>query len=336
VNECLDKRYALRYDKKQEVSLTGIFSGKGRGGGDGFAGGKAGGGEALTASGAPRTLAGDVLGGFGRAVQAVEGVAADLAAAAERVAALFEAGGRLVYVGAGASGLIAAQDAAELPGTFGLDPHRIVKLIAGGAERPFDIVAAAEDDAEAGGAEMRALLPLRGSAVVAVSASGSTPYTVAAAREARAAGAFVIAVACRAGSPLLGLGSASLLLETGEEALRGSTRLAAGAAQKCALGLFSTLVGEALGHVHAGRMINLRAENDKLRKRALCIVVEITGASEREARRALTMADGDVKRAILIARGAAGADEAAQRLVASRGRIGPALNALAGTGAHRF
>ncbi len=280
-------------------------------------------------NGAPSALAGDVLAGFRRSLQAVEAVAVDIAAAARRAATLFEAGGRLIYVGAGASGLIAAQDAAELPGTFGLDPARIVKLLAGGAARPFDIVAAAEDDAQAGDADMRALQPLGGSAVVAVSASGSTPYTLAAAREAREAGAYMIAVACRAGSPLLALGSTALLLDTGDEALRGSTRLAAGVAQKCALGLFSTLVGEALGHIHAGRMINLRAENDKLRQRALRIVAEISGVDETTARRALLVAEGDVKRAILVASGSPDAHDATRRLAATGGRIEPALLGLA-------
>lgn len=278
--------------------------------------------------GAGASLRTDVLTGFRRAVAAVDALSPEIAAAAERAAALYETGGRLVYVGAGASGLIAAQDAAELPGTFGLEPNRILKLIAGGAVHPFDIDAAAEDDAQAGAADMRALGSLAGSTVVAVSASGATPYTVAAARAAREAGAYVIALACRPGSPLLALGESALGLDTGEEALKGSTRLAAGTAQKCALGLFSTLLGEALGHVHAGRMVNVRAENDKLKRRALDIVIDISGVEEARARHALELAGDEVKYAILIASGAANASEAESLLVQARGRLAPALRRL--------
>jgi N-acetylmuramic acid 6-phosphate etherase len=278
--------------------------------------------------GASASLRTDVLAGYRRAVAAVDSLAPEIAAAAERAAALYEAGGRLIYVGAGASGLIAAQDAAELPGTFGLDSARIVKVIAGGAERPFDIEAAAEDDTEAGAADIHTLAPLAGSAVIAVSASGATPYTLAAARQAREAGAYVIALACRPVSPLLAIGETALCLDTGEEALKGSTRLAAGTAQKCALGLFSTLLGEALGHVHAGRMVNLRADNDKLKRRALDIVIDISCVDEARARRALELARGEVKYAILIASGAASASEAESRLGESSGRLAPALRRL--------
>jgi N-acetylmuramic acid 6-phosphate etherase len=269
-----------------------------------------------------------IMAGFRRAVEAVAEAAAEIERASRHAAELWEAGGRLVYVGAGASGLIAAQDASELPGTFGLDKSCIAILLAGGVERPFEIDAAAEDDAEAGRAAVTALGDLSGSIVLAVSASGSTPYTLGAARAAREAGAYVVAVACRRQSALLELGDASLLLETGPEALDGSTRLAAGAAQKCALGLFSTLFGEALGHVHAGHMVNLKVENEKLRRRAVGIVAEIAEVEEERARNVLTLAEGDVKRAILIARGAPGQGAAARLLSDARGRIPQALASL--------
>ena len=269
-----------------------------------------------------------IVAGFRRAVEVVADAAVDIQRAARRAADLWEAGGRLVYVGAGASGLIAAQDASELPGTFGLDKSRIAILLAGGATRPFEIDAAAEDDADAGRAAIAGLGDLSGSVVIAVSASGTTPYTLGAARAAREAGAFVIGVACRAPSVLLDVGDASLLLDTGVEALNGSTRLAAGTAQKCALGLFSTLFGEALGHVHARHMVNLKVENEKLRRRAVDIIADIAGVEHERALNALTLAEGDVKCAILMARGAEGQGVAQQLLSASRGRIPQALAAL--------
>ena len=273
-------------------------------------------------------LSAAILSGFRRAAEAVAEVAEDIEEASRHAAELWEAGGRLVYVGAGASGLIAAQDASELPGTFGLDRSRIRILIAGGVERLFDIDAAAEDEAEAGRAAIAALGDLPRSVVIAVSASGTTPYTLGAARAANEAGAYVIAVACRPGSPLLDLGDASLLLSTGEEALSGSTRLAAGTAQKCALGLFSTLFGDALGHIHAARMVNLKVENEKLRARAVGIVADIARVDGERARSALVLSDGDVKSAILIARGAKGKGVAARLLSDARGRLPRALQAL--------
>ena len=148
-------------------------------------------------------LSEDVMAAFHRAVASVDAIAPAISAAARQTAERFEAGGRIVYVGAGASGLLAAQDASELPGTFGLDPRRVIVRIAGGTERPFAIDAAAEDDEAGGRAEMLALGDLERDVVLAVSASGSTPYTLGAARAAREAGALLIAFACRPRSPLL-------------------------------------------------------------------------------------------------------------------------------------
>ena len=278
-------------------------------------------------------LSAAILAGFHRAVTAVAEAAVEVERASHHAAELWEAGGKLIYVGAGASGLIAAQDASELPGTFGLDPTRIKILLAGGTARPFDIDAAAEDDEAAGRAAMGALGELSGSVVLAVSASGTTPFTLGAARAARGSGAYVICVACRRPSALLDLGDVSLGLATGDEALRGSTRLAAGTAQKCALGLFSTLFGEALGHIHAGHMINLKVENDKLRQRAIEIVSDIAGVERASAREALNLAEGNVKAAILMARGVHSRSAAAKLLSDSRGRIPQALALLGSAGA---
>jgi len=272
-------------------------------------------------------LAEATLASFRRAVEAVAASERQIQACAREIARRYEAGGRLVYIGAGASGLIAAEDAAELPGTFGLDGRRIAILLAGGASKPFVIDAAAEDDAKAGVAEVERLGDLSRDAAIAVSASGATPYTVAAAAEARRRGAYVVALAGRPGSPLSAEADASLTLEVGAEAVAGSTRLAAGAAQKCALGLISTLVGLELGHLHRGLMVNLRADNEKLRGRALGIVARISGADEAAARAALAEAGGDVKLASLIACGAE-ASAARAALAAARGRVSAALTRL--------
>ena len=270
-----------------------------------------------------------MLASYRRAVESVAAASADIRAAALRLAAIWRAGGRLVYVGAGSSGLAAAEDAAELPGTFGLDEGRIAIILAGGTTKPFRIDAAAEDDAAAGRHAVAALGELGGDAVIAVSASGSTSFTVAAATEAHRRGAFVIAIAHRAGSPLLSGADAPILLESGEEALKGSTRLAAGVAQKAALGMLSSLMGFELGHVHQGLMVNLKADNAKLRDRARGIVSIIAGVSEANAEAALVEAGGEVKPAVLIASGVASMSEAVNYLAVAEGRIDDALRRAA-------
>ncbi|MBW7963295.1 N-acetylmuramic acid 6-phosphate etherase [Bradyrhizobium sp. BR 10261] len=273
-----------------------------------------------------------MLASYRRAIASVASVSGDIRTAALRLAAIWRAGGRLVYAGAGSSGLVAAEDAAELPGTFGLDQNRIAIVLPGGTAEPFRIDGPAEDDAAAGERSIAELGDLSRDAVIAVSASGSTPFTVAAATEARRRGAFVIGIAHRPVSPLLVVADASILLESGEEALRGSTRLAAGAAQKAALGMLSSLMGLELGHIHQGLMVNLKADNAKLRERARGIVAAIADVSDAKAAAALREAGGDVKPAVLIACGIPSMSEAVNWLAVAGGRIDDALRRARGSG----
>jgi N-acetylmuramic acid 6-phosphate etherase len=273
-----------------------------------------------------------MLASYRRAFASVAAASGDIRAAALRLAAIWREGGRLVYAGAGSSGLAAAEDAAELPGTFGLDESRIAIVLPGGTAEPFRMDGATEDDAGAGEQAVAEFGDLTRDAVIAVSASGSTPFTVAAAAEAHRRGAFVIAIAHRPGSPLLVGADAPILLDSGEEALRGSTRLAAGAAQKAALGMLSSLMGFALGHIHQGLMVNLKADNAKLRERARGIVATIAGVSRAEAESALHAASGEVKPAVLIACGFSSVSEAITCLAAAEGRIDDALRRAAVSG----
>jgi N-acetylmuramic acid 6-phosphate etherase len=281
----------------------------------------------MTADPAP-AFSGALLASYRRGVECVAAAEGEIRAAALLLADRWERGGRCIYLGAGAAGLIAAEDAAELPGTFGLDRRRIAVILAGGDSAPFGLDAAAEDDGDAADRAVAALGNLGSDAVIAVSASGSTPFTLAGAKAARRAGALVIAIANRRGAPLLTEADIPLLLDTGDEALQGSTRLAAGVAQKCALGMLSTLVGLSLGHIHAGLMVNLRADNDKLHRRALGIVMSISGVGENGAQAALAAAAGDVKQAVLLSAGARDRSDAVDRLARSRGRLAEALDIL--------
>jgi N-acetylmuramic acid 6-phosphate etherase len=281
----------------------------------------------MTADPAP-ALSGALLASYRRAVECVATAEVDIRAAALRLADRWERGGRCIYLGAGAAGLIAAEDAAELPGTFGLDRRRIAVIVAGADGAHFDLDAAAEDDAQAAEQAVAALGDLTGDTVVAVSASGSTPFTLAGANAAKRGGALIIAIANRRNAPLLTEADVPLLLDTGDEALRGSTRLAAGAAQKCALGMLSTLVGLALGHIHAGLMVNVRADNEKLQSRALGIVMSIAGVAENKAQAALAATSGEVKPAVLLSLGARDCDDAVNRLRRSHDRLDEALDIL--------
>jgi N-acetylmuramic acid 6-phosphate etherase len=248
---------------------------------------------------------------------AVGGLTAALAAivaAAEAFADAVRAGGRVIYVGAGSSGLIAQLDALELTGTFGIPMAQIRVLLAGGMANWTELQGGIEDDVVAGRTEMAALRPERRDCVIAVSASGSTPYTVAAAEAAAEAGATVIGLACNAAAPLLKGSAFAIHLATPPEVLAGSTRMNAGTAQKVALNMLSTLAALRLGHVHDGLMVNVRAENAKLRGRAAGIVARVAGCGAEEAFRLLEQADFDVKTAILMHR--LGSPEAARAALA--------------------
>jgi N-acetylmuramic acid 6-phosphate etherase len=259
------------------------------------------------------------------AIAAVEVALPAIIAASTAMTQALRAGGRAVYVGAGSSGLIALQDGAELSGTFGLKQDAIAFVIAGGLADISNIDAAAEDDREAAARDMAKVACAPGDIVIAVSASGSTPYTLACAASAKSAGAKIIALANRPNAPLLQAADFPILLDSGPEALHGSTRLGAGTAQKAALGLLSTLANSGLGHVWRGHMVNVRPDNDKLRARAAHIVASLTGLANEAAAQCLNLADGDVKCAILIASGAASPQRARAFLDRAQGHVGVAL-----------
>lgn len=263
------------------------------------------------------------------AAKAVGDAIAQIEDAAEVVAETLASGGRLAYAAAGSSGLMALADALELPGTYGIPRERIVILFAGGAAALQDMAGAPEDDAAEAAREVADAGLGRGDCLIAVSASGSTPYAVGALEAASARGARTIAIANNAGSPLLGLADTSILLATPPEVIAGSTRMGAGTAQKIALNMLSTLSAIHLGHVHDGYMVNLFADNIKLRGRAARIVAAVAGCDEQAALHALEKTGGQVKPAILLAAGAADVKTAEELLDGNGRRLRPALSKLA-------
>lgn len=252
-----------------------------------------------------------------------------LALAAALAAKSLRNGGRLIYVAAGSSGLMALADALELPGTYGISRDRIEILLAGGMDALVDMKGGPEDDGAAAYAAMLALDPRPMDCVIALTASGQTPYPLEAARAAKAAGAAVIGIANNAGAALFEMADVAVLLPTPPEVIAGSTRMGAGTAQKIALNMLSTLMAIRLGHVHDGFMVNLLADNDKLRARARGMVSAIAQVDEEAAGRALELSGGAVKAAVLIAAGA-GKAEAAALLERHEGYLRPALEALRG------
>ncbi|SFN62746.1 N-acetylmuramic acid 6-phosphate etherase [Mesorhizobium sp. NFR06] len=265
------------------------------------------------------------------AAKAVHGAIPAIATAAELIARQLKSGGKLAYAAAGSSGLMAVADALELPGTFGIARDRIAILIAGGDEAFRALAGGPEDDTEEASAAVAAADIGKGDCLIAVSASGSTPYAVQALQDARRRGAATIAIANNQGAALFKQADVAILLETPPELIAGSTRMGAGTAQKIALNMLSTLAAIHLGHVHDGYMVNLTADNIKLRDRAVRMVAAISGRSRDDAARLLEESGGVVKTAILLAAGATSADAAEKILEGTGHKLRPALSAIEGS-----
>ena len=264
--------------------------------------------------------------GQAEAAQTAQSAAQAISAGAEAMANTIRSGGVLRYSAAGSSGLMAAADALELGGTYSIPPTQIRIHMAGGQPAGVEMPGDTEDDAASLAREMSDITAQ--DTVIAVSASGSTPFTIEAVKIAREAGAKVIGISNNPNTELSVLSDHSIVLETPPEVVAGSTRMGAGTAQKIALNMLSTLMAVQLGHVHDGMMVNLKADKIKLRQRANGIVTYAAGVTEDDAASALTSAGGDVKTAILLAAGAESAAQAGALLAESGGHLRPALGEL--------
>jgi N-acetylmuramic acid 6-phosphate etherase len=211
--------------------------------------------------------------------------------------------GRLIYVGAGTSARVAVQDGAELMPTFAWPRERTHFIIAGGESAFTTSVEGAEDDVVDAGKQIDAARLSTHDVVIAVSASGTTPFTVAALQKAGEYRAVTIGLANNPGSALLASANYPVLVETGRELIAGSTRMKAGTAQKVVLNLISTGIMLRLGRVYRGMMVNMQSTNAKLRRRAESMVAKITGCSEMRAASVLEETDGDIKIAALVVLG---------------------------------
>lgn len=266
-----------------------------------------------------------------QSVAALAAALPDIGRAAALVATALSGTGRLVYAGAGSSALMACADGMELHGTYGVDPARIRLLMAGGLPVDARMPGETEDDTAAAAAGTADLTPA--DVVIAVTASGRTPFALAAARAAQERGARVIAIANNAGAAIFACADVAVCLPTPPEVIAGSTRMGAGTAQKAALNMISTLAGIRMGQVHDGMMVGLVADNIKLRGRAAGMVAGIAGVAPDVARAALDVAGGAVKPAVLVALGET--LDSAQALLKDAGHNLRAALGLRSNGGHQ-
>jgi N-acetylmuramic acid 6-phosphate etherase len=260
-----------------------------------------------------------------QAAQAVQAAAPQLAQAVDAAVPRLRAGGRIVYVGAGTSGRLGVLDSVELHPTFSWPRERARALLAGGEGAMFVAVEGAEDDAAQGAADLRALAPGVNDVVLVLAASGATPYGLGAAQAARAAGALTVGIVNNPGAPLAAACEIGVVLDTGPEVISGSTRLKAGTAQKIALNTFSSSVMVRLHKVYGNLMVDLRATNAKLVRRALRLTMRATGADEAAAQAALAACGASVKVAIVMLRAGVDAAQALRLLQAAEGSVHAAL-----------
>jgi N-acetylmuramic acid 6-phosphate etherase len=246
-----------------------------------------------------------------------------IAAAIDAIVERMRRGGRLIYVGAGTAGRMGVLDAVECPPTFNTD--QIVGVMAGSAAAVEAAREGAEDDADAGAADLAALGVSDDDAVAGIAASGRTPYTIGAVRHARHVGAATVGISSNPDAALSRYVDHPIEVVTGPEVIAGSTRLKAGTAQKVVLNIISTIAMVRIGKTFGNLMVDLRATNAKLRDRARRIVADATGASLSSASTALDAAAGDVKTAIVMLLTGAGAADAAGLLAANHGVVRAAL-----------
>lgn len=260
--------------------------------------------------------------------QAVSQVLDRVAEAVDLIVERLGSGGRLIYIGTGTSGRLGVLDASECPPTFGVSPDLVRGIIAGGYEALHQAVEAAEDDPRQAAADLASINLSSKDVVVGISASGNTPYTLGAIEAARNAGAATVAVTCNTDSRIAAVADISIAAIVGPEVIAGSSRMKAGTAQKLILNMLSTATMIRLGLVYGNLMANLRATNEKLRRRACVILVEEAGLDSEEASRVFQAAGEDLRVALIMARSGLSLDEARQSLESHGGSVRKTLDGL--------
>ncbi len=248
-----------------------------------------------------------------------------IARAIDQVAAALRRGGRLIYVGAGTSGRIAALDAVECPPTFNTDPRSVQFIIAGGNKALASASEISEDDSQAGREEMSRRKPTKKDVVLGIASSGRTPFTVAAIERARQRGSHTIALTCNPNSPLERAAHFAIVTQVGPEVLAGSSRMKAGTAHKMVLNIISTAAMTRLGYVYGNLMVNVAPKNEKLMQRAIGILERATGADHESATKALKASGNKTPVALVMLAAAATHAQAQAALKKANGHVREAI-----------
>ncbi len=260
-----------------------------------------------------------------RVAPAVERALPEIARAIDAIAQALSRGGRLIYVGAGTSGRIAALDASECPPTFNTDPRRVQYVIAGGSRALARAAEINEDSPRLGRRDLAKKRPTKKDVVVGISASGRTPYTLGALEYARERGAATVAVTGNPGSPMERAAEIAIVIETGPEVVAGSTRMKAGTAQKLVLNMLSTGAMTRLGYVYDNLMVNVHLKNRKLVERGLAILKQAAGLDHEAAKKALKAAGNSLPVALVMLKAGVNRAEARRRLAAAHGHLRKAI-----------
>lgn len=256
---------------------------------------------------------------------AVERALPQIAEAIDAIADAIRSGGRLIYVGAGTSGRLAALDAAECPPTFNTDPKTVQYVIAGGDKALGHAAEYSEDSSVSGRKDIGKRKPGKKDVVVGVAASGRTPYTLGAMEFARKKGAKTVAVICNRGSKMGALADIEIVLDVGPEAVSGSTRMKAGSAQKMALNLLTTGAMARLGYIYGNLMVNVHTRNQKLMERGLNVLEKAAGVDRPTASKTLGAARNQVAIALVMLKTGLDRTQAAKRLKSVKGNVREAI-----------
>lgn len=256
-----------------------------------------------------------------QAVKCIESQYDRLERVIEMTSDALERGGRIVYIGAGTSGRIGLLDAVECPPTFGVDYETVIGLIAGGENAFVKAVEGAEDSKEQGRADLEAIHLSKEDVVIGLAASGRTPYVIGALEYARQIGAHRAAIVCNEKSPISQICPLTIEAIAGPEVLTGSTRLKAGTATKLICNMISTLSMIRIGKVYKNYMVDVKMTNEKLKTRGVNIVMSVTDCSKEQAQKALEMAQGQVRNAIVMILLGCSKEEAEAALEQAGGQI---------------
>lgn len=256
---------------------------------------------------------------------AVEKRLPQIASAVEKIVAAFERGGRLVYVGAGTSGRLGVLDASECPPTYGVKPEMVVGLIAGGDHALRHPIEGAEDNVQQGQADLEEIDFSARDVLVGIAASGRTPYVLGALNYAKQLGATTVSIASNPNSKMAEVADIAIETVVGPEVLTGSSRMKSGTAQKLVLNMLTTASMVLIGKCYQNLMVDVQASNEKLKARALKIVMEATECDNETAANVLAKANGQVKLAILMQLSGLDALEAQSLLDKSNGKLRQAL-----------